>query len=199
MKDLRNLTKAELIEVLVDNFNYQKSDLTKKVNIELKEMIAKESEFEKKQSGVSTFADDYIVQVMSGTDGQVSYDDSITHKSYLWTEHGDIQNMFYKELANIKRRHPRYLDEGWLLIMDEAIRKQLGQDTAIFIKPQEVERIFDLPTNEMLDEISKYQGAAYEVIFCAARKKCKGEINDLAKMKALIQKFGWHMEDFLES
>ncbi|PER23702.1 hypothetical protein CN490_24870 [Bacillus cereus] len=204
MKDLRNLKKAELIEILVEEFGYEKTDLKNKVNIELKEMIQKEEQFskkeEQKQSGIGTFADDYLVQVMCSTSGRVSYDSDVTHNSYVWTDYGDIQAMTYRELAEIKRRHSRYLDEGWLFILDDDVRAILCVDDFIFIKPEEVERIFLLPTNEMVEEIRKRKYSAYGVLAHNAFLRCKnGQIADLEKMKALVNEFGYYLEDFLES
>ncbi|PEU05832.1 hypothetical protein [Bacillus sp. AFS019443] len=204
MKDLRKFKKEELIEILVKEFGYEKTDLKGKVNIELKEMIQKEEQYskkeEQKQNGISTFADDYIAQVMCSTSGEVTYESDVTRNSYVWTEYGDTQNMTYRELAEIKRRHPRYLNEGWLFILNEDVRAILCGDDSIFIKPDEVERIFDLPTNEMAEEIRRYKHSAYEVIGRNAFLKCKnGQISDLVKIKALVNEFGFHLEDFLES
>ncbi|MDZ5609878.1 hypothetical protein U2I54_23180, partial [Bacillus pseudomycoides] len=141
--------------------------------------------------------DDYLVQVMCSTSGRVSYDSDVTHNSYIWVDYGDVQAMTYRELAEIKRRHPRYLDE-WLFILDDAVRTQLGQADDMFIEKKEIERIFDLPTSDMLQEIDKHKGS--NIIYVVARTKCKtGQITDLTKIKALANKFRWDMEDFLES
>lgn len=77
---------------------------------------------EQKQNGVLTFVDDHLVKVMCSTSGKVSYDSDVTHNSYVWTDYGDVQAMTYRELAEIKRCHSRYLDEGWLFILDDGIR-----------------------------------------------------------------------------
>ena len=204
MKDLRNLKKEELIEILVEKYGYKKSDLTGKINIDLRNIITQEEEFskkeEQKQSGIGTFADDYLVQVMCSTSGKVSYDSDVTHNSYVWTDYGDIQAMTYRELTEIKRRHPRYLDEGWLFILDDDVRAILCGNDSIFIKPEEVERIFLLPTNEMVEEIRKRKYSAYGVLAHNAFLRCKnGQIADLEKMKALVNEFGYYLEDFLES
>lgn len=204
MKDLRNLKKADLIEILVKEFGYEKADFKGKVNIELKEIIIKEEEFSKKegqkQNGIGMFDDDYLVQVMCSTSGRVSYDSDVTQNTYVWVDYGDIQAMTYRELAEIKRRHPRYLDEGWLFILDDDVRAILCGDDSIFIKPEEVERIFLLPTNEMVEEIRKRKYSAYGVLAHNAFLRCKnGQIADLEKMKALVNEFGYYLEDFLES
>ncbi|EEM86093.1 hypothetical protein BK749_14080 [Bacillus thuringiensis serovar vazensis] len=86
---------------------------------------------------------------MCSTPGKVSYDSNVKHNSYIWNDYGDIQAMTYRELAEIKRRHLRYLDEGWLFILDDGVRAILCGDDSIFIKPEEVKRIFNLPTKEM--------------------------------------------------
>ncbi|MDH2880237.1 hypothetical protein [Bacillus cytotoxicus] len=165
-------------------------------------MIRKEEEFskkeEQKQNRLSVFDDDRVVLVISATDGRVTYDSDITHKSYVWSDYGDLQTMTYKELAEIKRRYPRYIDDSWLYIMDDDVREQLGQDEKMFIEPKELERLFSLNTNEMLEEISQYNKGAMEVIWCTARKKCKnGSISDLSKIHALCNRFGWDIEDFI--
>ncbi|EMY4796471.1 TPA: hypothetical protein ACGPFX_002050 [Bacillus pacificus] len=204
MKDLRNLKKVDLIEILVEEFGYEKADLKNKVNIELKEMIQKEEEFskkaEQKQNGVSTFSDDHLIQVMCSTSGRVSYDSDVTQNTYVWVDYGDIQAMTYRELAEIKRRHPRYLDEGWLFILDDDVRAILCGDDSIFIKPEEVERIFNLPTKEMVEEMRKRKYSAYGILAHNAFLRCKnGQVTDLDKMKALVNEFGYYLEDFLES
>lgn len=204
MKDLRNLKKAELIEILVERFGYEKVDLKNKVNIELKDMIRKEEEFSKKEkhkkNGIGTFDDDYLVQVMCSTSGRVSYDSDVTQNTYVWVDYGDIQAMTYRELVEIKRRHSRFLDEGWLFILDDDVRAILCGDDSIFIKPEEVEKIFNLPTNKMVEEIRTRKYSAYGVLAHNAFLRCKnGQIADLEKMKALVNEFGYYLEDFLES
>ena len=106
---------------------------------------------------MSVFDDNRIVLVMNGTSSKVSYDSDITNKTYVFIDHGDLQNMDYKELAEIKRRFPRYIDDGWIIIMDQDVKEQLGQAENIGIEPREVERLFSLNTNEMLEEISRYK------------------------------------------
>lgn len=67
---------------------------------------------EQKQNGVLTFVDDHSVKVMCRTSGKVSYNSDVTHNSYVWTDYGDVQAMTYRELAEIKRCHSCYLDDG---------------------------------------------------------------------------------------
>jgi len=203
MKELRKLKKVELMKILVDEYGYEKEDLKRKVNIELKEMIVKEEEFskkeEKKQTGISTFDDDYLVPVMNNTSGNVSYSSDITHDSFVWTGYGDTQHMSYRELSEIKRRYPRYLNDGWLMIRDEGVRKLLCDDDAVFIEPKELERVFSLPTNEMLDEIRRYKGSAYQVLGKSVYDRCKsGAITDFSKFRALIAEFRFDMEEFMQ-
>ena len=92
---------------------------------------------------------------MCSTSGKVSYDSDVMHNSYVWTDYGDVQAMTYRELAEIKRRHPRYLDDD--------VRAILCGDDSIFIKPEEVKRIFNLPTKEIIEEIRKRKYSAYGV------------------------------------
>ncbi|EOV9528290.1 hypothetical protein ACE41A_14135 [Bacillus cytotoxicus] len=202
MRDLRGLKKADLIEILVKEFGYEKADLKGKVNIELKEIIQKEEAFtkneEKKQSGVSTFSDDYLVPVMNNTSGNVSYFSDVTRNDYVWKGYGDTQYMTYRELVEIKRRYPRYLNDGWLMVTDEEVRKLLCEDESVFIAPVELERVLSLPTQEMLQEIQKYKGSAHQIIGRTAYDRCKnGEITDFAKFRALISKFNFDMEEFM--
>ncbi|WP_241138648.1 hypothetical protein [Bacillus mycoides] len=203
MKELRKLRKAELIEILVQEYGYEKADLKGKVNIELKEMIQKEEEFakkeEKKQIGLSTFDDELLVGVMNNTAGNVHYSSDITHNDYIWTGYGDTQHMTYRELAEIKRRYPRYLNDGWLMVLDAEVRSVLCEDDSVFIKPNELERVFGLPTQEMLQETRKYKGSAYQVLGKTVYDRCKsGEITDFAKFKALVTEFKFDMEEFLQ-
>ncbi|HDR7714963.1 hypothetical protein VSY18_22815 [Bacillus albus] len=203
MKELRKLKKEELIELLVGEYGYEKEDLKGKVNIELKEIIMKEEEFskkeEKKKTGISTFDDDYLVLVMNNTAGKVSYSSDISHDSYVWTGYGDTQHMPYRELSEIKRRYPRYLNEGWLMIRDKDVRKLLCDDDSVFIEPNELERVFSLPTNKMLDEIRKYKGSAYQVLGKTVYNRCKsGVITDFSKFRALIAEFRFDMEEFMQ-
>ncbi|MFK4433921.1 MULTISPECIES: hypothetical protein [Bacillus] len=203
MKELRKLKKAELMALLVGEYGYEQEDLKGKVNIELKEMIRKEVEFsmkeEAKQFGVSTFDDELLVKVMNNTSGNVHYSSDITHNSYVWVGYGDSQHMTYRELSEIKRRHPRYLTDGWLLICDEEVRKVMCEDDSVFIKPKELERVFSLPTNEMLDEIRRYKGSAYQVLGKTVYDRCKsGVITDFAKFRALVSEFNFDIEEFLQ-
>lgn len=199
MKDLRKLTKTELIDILVEEFGYEKSDLKSLVNIELKEMIMKEQQFEKKveneNNGLSVIDDDRICLIANATNSRVTYDSDISHKTYVFLNHGDLQNMKFEELADIKRKNPRFLD--WLYVIDQDIREQLEQSPNMYIEPRQLERLFSLNANEMLIEINKYNGAAYEVIAYTARQKCKNnQISDLEKIRALSNKFSWNMEEF---
>ncbi|WP_113937333.1 MULTISPECIES: hypothetical protein [Bacillus] len=108
--------------------------------------------------------------------------------------------MAYCELVEIKRRDPRYLDKGGLFILDDDVRANLCSDDSIFIKPEEIERIFNLPTKEMVEEIRKRKYAAYGILAHNVFLRCKnGEITDLEKMKALVNDFGYYLENFLES
>ncbi|MEJ9114191.1 hypothetical protein LAV76_15555 [Bacillus paramobilis] len=202
MKDLRNLEKEELINLLVENFFYEKADLKNKMNIELKETIIAERKFaqneERQNNGISVIDDNRIVLVASGIDGKVSYESDLTSKSFIWDSHGDLQVMEFKELAYIKRKYPRYLVDGWIIIMDQDVKEQLGQAENIGIEPRELERLFSLNTNEMLERINEYKGSAMEVIYCTARQKLKnGQITDLNKIRSLCTRFGWEIEDFI--
>lgn len=202
MKEIRKLKKVELIEMLVQEFGYEAEDLKGKMNIELKEMITKELEFSKKeqrkQYGLATFDDDLLVEVMNNTSGIVNYSSDISTEIFIWNGHGDTQHMSYKELAEMKRRYPRYLKDGWLFILDDDVRAVLCGDDSLFISPTKLHGIFELPTHEMLEGIHKYKGSAYQVIAKNAYDKCFGnEIKDFEKTKALVKEFGFEF-DFKE-
>ncbi|EDZ57032.1 hypothetical protein BCH308197_3670 [Bacillus cereus H3081.97] len=199
MKDLRNLKKAELIGILVDQFGYESADLKSRVNFELKDLIMKEQEFSKQEerqnNGMSVFADDMPVLVVNSTSGRVSYDSELSSRTYIFEGNGDFQTIPYRELEEMKRKHPKFLE--WLYILDEEVRKQLQAENT-YIEPREVERLFSLETTEMLERINEYKGGSCEVIYCSARQKLKnGEITDLNKIRSLCSRFSWNLEDFI--
>lgn len=139
--------KKDLVDLLVNQFNWKRSD-AEKLTIESleiqykKEMMlqafeaqlatetketTKPSE-EKRVVAEKKFHDDDQIEVMNGAPSVLFYKGLRDEFLYEFKNYGEVQTMSFAELRMMSRRNRKYLEENWIIIMDEEVLKELRLD-----------------------------------------------------------------------
>jgi len=133
-----------------------------------------------------------LIPVMNITNGPLLYKSLKTGMSVKFEQYGDVEYLEVGELLTMRSSQKRYLEEPWMLIMDEEIVNYLGLDKLYkkLISPQNVDKIFtfDQPT---FQEIIENAPMGYnQLIISRAKQRLKdGSLDSLAKIKILEEKF----------
>lgn len=131
---------------------------------------------------------DYLVTVMNYTTGRVSYESKLSGQTWNFLEFGQTDEIEMGELIRIKNSHPRYLNEPWLYILNETAIKQLGLSDMYtkLLKPEELDRFFDLTVEKIKDVLEKAPKGFRELIIDLSNKKIKDKtLFDIRKIKAI--------------
>ena len=87
---------------------------------------------------------DELIEVMSITNGEVIYINPRTKEEYSWSEFGDIKDVPFAELIEIKSRYPKFLTQPWLYILDDRAIEHFGltEFYKTIIKPEDIDEFY---------------------------------------------------------
>ena len=118
-------------------------------------------------SAVKQLYDESLINVKALVP-KVYYTCPVTHETFAWEEVGDTQEMTFKQLKTMRSKHPRYLEDKWLLVEDDAalaklkLKKKMGAltitDKAKIRKNDvgEVEELLSRLDNNGRNELAQY-------------------------------------------
>lgn len=133
--------KKENIEKLMATGDYKLEDLQKMHFKKLDAMVGKLEEDEVKEEEVKTsiiprkntpkpvstkFDADLQVGIASASSGNVFYTSPKSGYSFDFTEIGQYEEIPYHELVTLKNKYSRYLNEPFIIILDEDVRESFG-------------------------------------------------------------------------
>jgi len=131
---------------------------------------------------------DDLVEVMNYTVGELIYVNPRTQETWIWSGFGDVQPIPYIEIKTIKSTHPKFIYEPWFIILDDNVVDTLGL-TKLYeniIKPDEIDKFYNMDTNEMVEILEKAPENVKLLIAQLTKDKIqKKEFGDLFKIRLI--------------
>lgn len=207
----KKLTKKELIQILVDDYGYEREDLkdtdgkpftnaTLEAMIEQEKEDAKQLEISKNRivEKKSAIKDDDKIAVMSGSMGAVIYRSDTSRRVWKFTRFGQIEYMPYGELVTIRNRFGGYYTDGWLVILDAQVQDEFGLTNMYknILTPENIDEIFKKSADELeviIDNLP--DGMKNTFINKAQELYASGKLDSLRIIKLIESKFGFSLED----
>lgn len=133
-----------------------------------------------------------LIPVMNITNGSLVYQSRKTGLEVKFERYGDIEYLEVGELLTMRSGQRRFLDEPWILIMDNEVVNYLGLDKLYnkLENPQNIDNIFKFD-NEAFEQIVTSSPRGYaQLIISRARAKIKdGTLDSVSKIKLLEDRF----------
>lgn len=206
------LNKQELIDILVNNYGYEKEDLKFDVdgkpytNAKLQSLIKQEEkdaeELDREATRVlkprSVLKEDDQVYVMNGLMGTLVYRSDRTRKVWKFTNFGQIDTIEYGELVTIRNRYSKYLTEGWLIVLDKAVQDEfkLTEMYQSILTPDNIEEIFSKNVDELRVFIDNLPDGMKATFVNKAMEKYKqGTLDSVKTIRLIEEKFGFSLDD----
>lgn len=207
------LKKPDLINILVEEYGYEKEDLkfdakgnpytNAKLQAIINAEIADAKEMETNSNRVlakdnTSLKDEDKIRVMSGSMGTVVYHSDISRKSWKFTTFGQIQSIPYGELVAIKNNFPRYLKQGWFVILDKQIQDEFGLTKMYqnILTPDNIDSVFKKPIEELTVLVNNLPEGMKNTFINKAQQLYDTKNLDSMKVIDLIeQKFGFSLRD----
>jgi len=123
-----------------------------------------------------------LIEVMSFTNGEVIYQNPRTQEEYIWNNFGDIKDVPFSELIEMKSRKPGYLTKPWLLILNDEVIEHfnLTDFYKTIIKPEEIDAFYKMEEKEMVQFIHNTTKDMRRLIVTLTRQKIRNkELRDL--------------------
>lgn len=212
-KQLNQMNKAELTNILVNEYGYTKDDLydeNKKpyTNAALKAMVKKEEkeaellEHEETATAlVDSFEikDDDMVAVMSGVTGELIHRSSRTGRMWKFTRFGQTDKMPFIELMSIYNNNPKCFEEGRLVVLNKQVADNfnLGETYQHIVTPQNLDGlILDKSPEDIKSTINSLPKSMKNTFFFRARELYKQDKLDSIKIARTIEEcYGISLED----
>lgn len=211
---MAQLKKSDLIKVLIEEYGYDKDDLKfdsegkPYTNAKLQAIIKAEEEDAKaleESSKVtrvvapkSAIKDTDQIVVMNGLTGALVYHSERSNKIWEFTTFGQQETIDFAELKTMRNRYPRFLKEGWLIVLDEQVQNEFGLTEMYknIITPDNEDEIFKMGTDELNTFIDALpDGMKLSFVNKAQQKYTEGTIDSIKVMKFIEDKFNFYFED----
>lgn len=153
----KKMTKKELIEVLVNKYGYDKSDLKDEngrlfTNAKLESIIKQEEEDAKRLENEEMmivakdngFKDDDLIVVMSGLPGTLIHRSQTTGRVWRFHGFGQTDKIPYSELLRIRNSNPKVFEQGWMIILNRKLQEEfnLTEKYKNILTPENIETVF---------------------------------------------------------
>jgi len=208
----KKLTKKELIEILVNDYGYEKEDLKDAegkplTNAKLEALIkqeekdAKQAEFEETIVPAEQYVeikDEDMIQVMNGEQGELIHRSNRTGRMWKFTKFGQVDKMPFIELLNIQNRNPRCFDEGRLIILNQKVVEQfgLGDIYKNIITPQNLDDLFTKDVEEVEEAVKNLPQSMKATFFARAKELyAQGKLDSIRLKNAIEKEFKISIED----
>jgi hypothetical protein len=133
-----------------------------------------------------------LIPVMNITNGTLVYTSRKTGLSVKFEKYGDVEYLEIGELLTMRSGQKRYLDEPWILIMDDEVVQYLGLDKMYkkLVSPQNVDQIFSFDLETYKEVVENAPIGYAQLIISRAKERLKdGSLDSMAKIKVLEEKF----------
>lgn len=214
------MTKVQLVKHLIEEYGVDKEEIKSMNFKQLQDRVkaeeshtlnAIESTVPKKSADVPTSStpisnliqkpemhQNILVPIMSCAYGTVSYTSKRTGREWKWTNYGQMDNMELSELVAMRNAHRRYLEEPWLMILEESVVEYLGLSKVYenCIKPDEIDAYFKLGIDKMREILEKAPNGMKQLIIATATEKiASGTFDSRKKIKMIEEVSGIKLED----
>lgn len=173
-----------------------KAEMEEKLRNELKSEMQAELDKEVQPKRKVKVENDRLIPVMNITAHGLVYLSRRTGAEWNWERYGDIEYVEMQELLTMRNSQRRFLDEPWILIMDEEVVHYLGLEKMYekMVHPDNIESVFKM-NNEKFKEVldSAPKGIAQLIVGRAVEKVANGELDSMYKIKLLNEKFNIHL------
>lgn len=178
--------KAEMMAQL-------KAEMEAKVREELLAEIKFEAKAPEAPKKVTEIDRNRQIPVMNITAFSLVYSSPRTGAEWNWSSYGDIEYMEMQELLTMRSSQRRFLDEPFILIMDEDAVSYLGLEKAYdnLIDPSNIDKVFKMNMNDFKEVIEKApKGIQILIVNRAKQLIDSGELDSGHKIRFINEKFG---------
>lgn len=164
--------------------------------VEITTQAKSESKPEKKveKKTKKTFAQNDMISCRSIVEGGLYLEGPRTKMPYEWTSYGSIEDVEYRDLAELVRTRSGYIYNPFFIIEDEDFIEEfpiLKKFYAENYSVKELGEVLSLPVNEMIAELKTLPKTAIDTVkSIAASQVSAGQIDSVRKIKALDEFFG---------
>jgi hypothetical protein len=169
--------KEEKVDSLMKEEEMKEKDLkvrTKEKNIKRKEMLDKQM----------------LVPVMNVTNGRLIYRSRKTGSEFRFERYGDIEYMELYELLTMRASHRRFLDEPFIIVLEEEVADFLGltNNYKKLTHATEIDGIFEFPLEQFEDVIESIPKGLAHLVVSKAKEKIETKELDSVQMVQAIEK-----------
>ncbi len=212
--------KKENIEKLMATGDYKLSDLNKmhfkKIeklvseieDEDVEQEVAEDKEEEKVSKSViprrktapkmmKRFDDDRIVPIMSVVSGNVFYTSPNTGRGFDLNGIGQFAEISYSDILNLLNRHPRYLKEPFIVIMDEEVAEahKLDYDNTFF-DMADLESYLELDAETIKESIGELSKSSRDLLIQHVAQLAREEADiSMAKIRIIEEYSGIKLKD----
>lgn len=210
---MTQLKKQDLINILVEEYGYEKEDLkfdangNPYTNAKLKQLIkAEEKDAERLEDEdlleeEASHADTDKIPVMSGSTGTIVYRSETSNKFWKFTQFGQKDKIPYGELVAMMNKYPRYFLEGWIIIRDRAVvdefkLTELYKNIEGIVSPETFDEVFKYPVEDLEKIINNLPDGMINTFVNRAQQLYSARRLDSLHVKNLIEeKFKFSLDD----
>lgn len=139
------------------------------------------------------FAPDEVIECRSVTVGQLVGTGKKSQIYYLWSNYGDVQYVEYQDLLAWKSSRSGYVYNPQFIIENDELLEQWPDVKAVNdkVKSADCNKIFNQTAQQFKISLTKVPESYKFVVVNMARAKIEsGELDSVAKIKALDKAFG---------
>lgn len=186
MQSLMEMMKRELMPELLEQAR-------KEVEAEVKAELEEKAEISVPRSPKKIEVDlDAMIPVMNITSGTLIYINKKTGAEWVWDEYGVIDYMEYRELLGMRSGDKRFLNEPFILVMDDEAVEKLGLTKMYdnMKSPDQIDEIFNLSQAAFENVVENSPKGIKHLIATRARKLYEmGELDSARKIKYINERF----------
>jgi hypothetical protein len=204
----KKLNKKELIAVLVDDYGYEEKDIKLLTNAKLEKLIKqeeKDAEAIEHEETLESASEEYVqindndmVQVMSGTFGELTHRSQHTGRAWVFQKFGQTNRMPFIELVNIHNNDPSTLENCHIVILNNKVAEHfnLVEVYKNIIKPKDLDSLFEKSVEELEAMVSAMPHSMKLTFVSRAKELYKQDKLDSRALVNFIQNtFGFSLED----
>ena len=215
-------TIKEIKEILVNEYDYQKSDFVgkdgrnknfKQVEAMLKKEQSKAEEVSNDETdeldefdvGVvdstqTKFKDGDMITVMAGINGQLVHHSPAGNGVFKFNGFGQRQTMPYKELKAMNNLCRSTLEDGWIIILNKDLINEfnLVEEYKLLLTPKKIDEILNLDKEDLIATIKKLPKSMQTTLIDSAKIKYNaGTLDKASVIKVFEEMYDISFEDNL--
>jgi hypothetical protein len=159
------------------------------LKVESKEVQVEDKTIPKKVTQVDK---DKLIPIMNITAHSLIYLSKRTGAEWNWEQYGDIEYMEMAELLTMRNAHRRFLDEPFILIMDDDAVNYLGLEKMYekMISPDNIDKVFKMKMDNFKEVINSSPKGIQILIANRAKQLIdNGELDSMAKINFINEIF----------